>query len=44
MATAKKVNKVSVIAAHAKVIRKEGEKWTDAIKRAAQILKSEGKI
>jgi hypothetical protein len=44
MATAKKVNKVSLISAHAKTIRKEGEKWTDAIKRASAELKAQGKI
>jgi hypothetical protein len=38
MATAKKVT-VSDIAKHAKKIRKQGEKWTDAIKRASAELK-----
>ena len=38
---AKAIKKVSVadIAKLAKKIRKEGEKWTDAIKRAAAQLK-----
>jgi hypothetical protein len=40
MATAKKrETKVTIISQHAKAIRKEGEKWTDAIKRAAAQLK-----
>ena len=41
MATSKQPKKISVseISALAKKIRKEGEKWTDAIKRAAKQLK-----
>ena len=40
MATTKKrETKVTIISQHAKSIRKEGEKWTDAIKRAAAQLK-----
>lgn len=35
---------VSMISKRAKDIRKNGEKWTAAIKRATSILKSEGKI
>jgi hypothetical protein len=44
MAKATAKNKVSVkdISALAKKTRKPGEKWTDAIKRAAQTLKKEG--
>jgi hypothetical protein len=38
MATAKKIS-VADIAKLAKKIRKDGEKWTDAIKRAAAQLK-----
>ena len=41
---AKKVNKVGLISAHAKVIRKKDEKWTDAISRASKELKKQGKI
>lgn len=40
MATEKKKIKVADIAALAKKIRKPGEKWTDAIKRAAAQLKA----
>jgi hypothetical protein len=38
--------KVKMIAAKAKEIwdKAKGEKWTDAIKRAAALLKKEGKI
>jgi len=43
MATAKG-GKVALISAHAKKIRKEGEKWTAAIKRASAELKKMGKI
>jgi hypothetical protein len=39
MATAKKKINVADIAKLAKKIRKQGEKWTDAIKRAAAQLK-----
>ena len=39
MATAKKKINVAGIAKLAKKIRKQGEKWTDAIKRAAAQLK-----
>ena len=39
MATAKKKINVSDIAKLAKKIRKQGERWTDAIKRAAAQLK-----
>lgn len=39
MATAKKKINVAEIAKLAKKIRKQGEKWTDAIKRAAAQLK-----
>ena len=39
MATAKKKINVADIAKLAKKIRKQGEKWTDAIKRAAIALK-----
>ena len=41
MAVAKSAKKISVsdIAKHAKKIRKEGEKWTEAIKRSAAELK-----
>ena len=39
MATAKKKISVAEIAKLAKKIRKQGEKWTDAIKRAAAQLK-----
>ena len=37
-------SKVSLISSHAKSTRKEGEKWTDAISRAAKELKAQGKI
>jgi len=40
----KQVSKVTLISAHAKSTRKEGEKWTTAISRAAKELKAEGKI
>lgn len=40
--TTKKIT-VADIAKLAKKIRKDGEKWTDAIKRSASILKKEGK-
>jgi hypothetical protein len=33
-----------LISGHAKKIRKEGEKWTDAIKRATADLKKNKKI
>jgi hypothetical protein len=36
--------KIKLISAHAKSTRKEGEKWTDAIKRATAELKKMGKI
>ena len=36
--------KVGMISAHAKATRKDGEKWTDAIKRASAELKQQGKI
>jgi hypothetical protein len=36
---AAKGGKVALISAHAKKIRKDGEKWTDAVKRAGQQLK-----
>jgi len=36
--------KIKLISAHAKKIRKDGEKWTDAIKRASVELKKSGKI
>jgi hypothetical protein len=39
MATAKKKISVAEIAKLAKKIRKDGEKWTSAIKRAAAQLK-----
>jgi hypothetical protein len=39
MSTAKKKINVADIAKLAKKIRKQGEKWTDAIKRAAAQLK-----
>jgi hypothetical protein len=41
MATSKPAKKISVseISKLAKKIRKEGEKWTDAIKRASSQLK-----
>jgi hypothetical protein len=39
MATAKKKISVAEIAKLAKKIRKDGEKWTSAIKRAASQLK-----
>lgn len=39
MATAKKKISVAEIAKLAKKIRKDGEKWTSAIKRAAASLK-----
>jgi hypothetical protein len=35
---------VAMIAKNAKKIRKEGEKWTDAIKRSAAQLKKDKKI
>jgi hypothetical protein len=41
---AKQGEKIKVISAYAKKIRKENEKWTDAIKRATLQLKKEGKI
>jgi len=40
MATAKKKVNVADIAKLAKKIRKDGEKWTDAIKRASSQIKS----
>ena len=36
--------KIKLISAHAKKIRKEGEKWTDTIKRASAELKKQKKI
>jgi hypothetical protein len=36
--------KIKLISAHAKKIRKEGEKWTNAIKRASVELKKQNKI
>jgi hypothetical protein len=39
-----KGNKLQMISTEAKKIRKEGEKWTNAIKRASAKLKKEGKI
>ena len=36
--------KIKLISAHAKKIRKKDEKWTDAIKRATQELKKQNKI
>jgi hypothetical protein len=36
--------KIKLISAHAKKIRKQGEKWTDAIKRASVELKKQKKI
>lgn len=36
--------KISIISDYAKKIRKEGEKWTDAIKRATLELKKLKKI
>lgn len=36
--------KIKIISAHAKKIRKENEKWTDAIKRATAELKKQKKI
>ena len=43
---AKAASKIQLISAKAKQIWKkdEGEKWTDAIKRASALLKKEGKI
>jgi hypothetical protein len=43
---AKQGEKIKIISAHAKKIWKkaEGEKWTEAIKRASALLKKEGKI
>jgi len=41
---AAKGGKVALISAHAKKIRKDGEKWTAAIKRASVELKKLGKI
>jgi hypothetical protein len=41
---AKQGDKIKLISAHAKKIRKEGEKWTDAIKRASAELKKQNKI
>jgi DNA repair protein RadC len=40
MATAKKKINVADIAKLAKKIRKDGERWTDAIKRASNQIKS----
>jgi DNA repair protein RadC len=40
MATAKKKINVAEIAKLAKKIRKDGERWTDAIKRASASIKS----
>jgi hypothetical protein len=37
-------DKIKLISAHAKKIRKESEKWTDAIKRASAELRKIGKI
>ena len=37
-------DKIKLISAHAKKIRKEKEKWTDAIKRASAELRKIGKI
>ncbi len=37
-------SKIELISAHAKKIRKEKEKWTDAIKRASVELKKAKKI
>ncbi|MFY8161498.1 MAG: hypothetical protein ACOVNU_09225 [Candidatus Kapaibacteriota bacterium] len=41
MATSKETKKITVsdIAKHAKKIRKDGEKWTEAIKRSSILLK-----
>ncbi len=45
MAKAKKQSKITLISALAKKMYKKGdEKWTDAIKRATDKLKKEGKI
>ena len=41
---AKKGEAVKLITAHAKKIRKEGESWTDALRRATTELKKSGKI
>ena len=43
---AKQGDKIKKISAHAKKIwnKAKGEKWTDAIKRASQELKKQGKI
>jgi cell division protein ZapA (FtsZ GTPase activity inhibitor) len=41
---AKQGEKIKLISAFAKKIRKEGEKWTDAIKRATNELKKLKKI
>ena len=41
---ADKGGKVAMIAKNAKKIRKEGEKWTAAIKRSAAELKKDKKI
>jgi hypothetical protein len=41
---AKQGDKIKLISTHAKKIRKEGEKWTDAIKRASAELKKQNKI
>jgi hypothetical protein len=38
------MSKVSMISAEAKKIRKQGEKWVEAIKRATIKLKKEKKI
>ena len=40
----KQGEKIKIISAHAKKIRKPNEKWTEAIKRATQELKKENKI
>ena len=42
----KQGEKIKIISAHAKTIWKkaEGEKWTEAIKRASVELKKQGKI
>ena len=41
---AAKIGTVAMIAKNAKKIRKEGEKWTAAIKRSAAELKKDKKI
>ncbi len=36
--------RMRMISSKAKKIRKKGEKWTTAIKRASKILKKEGRL